>query len=304
MRTTEGDLIMSERTTDPRGRVWFVTGASSGFGRAIAQAVLDHGDRVVATARDLDAIQELVDQDPGRALALPLDVTDPAAARAAIEQATARFGRVDVVVNNAGYGHGGAVEELTDDELRQQLEVNLFGVINVTRAALPRLRAQGAGHLVQMSSLNGVEGLVGGAYYAASKFAVEGLSESLADEVAPLGIKVTIVEPGPHRTRFANDRSARWAAPMAAYADSVGQARAMVRQLDGNQPGDPARAAQAIIRVVEAPRPPRRLPLGQIALDNIRAKLHDQLDELEAWAELGASSDFPRDDEPDSRPGG
>jgi NAD(P)-dependent dehydrogenase (short-subunit alcohol dehydrogenase family) len=293
---------MSERTTDPRGRVWFVTGASSGFGRAIAQAVLDHGDRVAATARDLDAIQELVDQDPERAVALPLDVTDPAAAREAIDQATARFGRVDVVVNNAGYGHGGAVEELTDDELRQQLEVNLFGVINVTRAALPRLRAQGSGHLVQMSSLNGVEGLVGGGYYAASKFAVEGLSESLADEVAHLGIKVTIVEPGPHRTRFANDRSARWAAAMAAYADSVGQARALVRQLDGNQPGDPARAAQAIIRVVESPRPPRRLPLGQIALDNIRAKLHAQLDELEAWAELGASSDFPGGDGPARAP--
>jgi NAD(P)-dependent dehydrogenase (short-subunit alcohol dehydrogenase family) len=282
-------------------RVWFVTGASSGFGRAISQAVVDRGHRLVAATRTRGAAQELVDQHPDRSLAIALDVTNAAASRAAFSEAIARFGRVDVVVNNAGYGHVGAVEELTDAELRQQLEVNLFGVINVTRAALPHLRRQRSGHFVQMSSLNGVEGLAGGGYYAASKFAIEGLSESLADEVTPLGIHVTIVEPGPHRTRFASERSAPRARPISDYADSVGKTREIVSQLDGNQPGDPVRAADAILRAVESDDPPLRLPLGQMALDNIRARLAAQLQELEAWAELSAGSDFPSDELPDAR---
>jgi NAD(P)-dependent dehydrogenase (short-subunit alcohol dehydrogenase family) len=278
---------------DTTGRVWFVTGASSGFGRAIGEAVLERGDRLVATARDPESIRDLTGGSPERALALPLDVTDPGACRRAVDEAVERFDRIDIVVNNAGYAHVGAVEELTDDELREQLEVNLFGVANVTRAALPVMRAQGSGHLVQMSSLNGVEGLAGGGYYAASKFAVEGLSESLADEVAHLGIGVTIVEPGPHRTRFANERSTRSAAPMDEYADSVGRMREALSGLDGNQPGDPERAARAIVRAVDANRPPRRLPLGRMALDHIRAKLAAQREELDAWAELSASSDYP-----------
>jgi NAD(P)-dependent dehydrogenase (short-subunit alcohol dehydrogenase family) len=284
---------MPENNTQTTGRTWFVTGATSGFGRAISQAVLDRGDRLVATGRDLDALETLVAGHPERALALRLDVTDPAAAREAVSAATARFGRIDVVVNNAGYAHVGAIEELSDDELRAQLEVNLFGVINVTRAALRPMREQRSGHLVQMSSLNGVEGLVGGGYYAASKFAVEGLSESLADEIAHLGIKVTIVEPGPHRTRFLDERSAKSSPPIEDYAGSVGQVRELLGEMDGNQPGDPARAAEAILRIVEADEPPRRLPLGQLALDSIRAKLSAQRDELDAWAELSATSDFP-----------
>jgi len=226
-------------------------------------------------------------------MALQLDVRDTDAARDTVDHAVARFGQVDVVLNNAGYGHVGAIEELTDAELRQQLDVNLLGVINVTRAALPHMRRQRSGHFVQMSSLNGIEGLAGGGYYTASKFAVEGLSETLADEVAHLGIKVTIVEPGPHRTRFANAKSAKWSEPMEDYEDSVGLARKTIRDMDGNQPGDPVRAAEAIIEAVEAEPPPLRLPLGQMALDNIRAKLNDQLDELEAWSELSATSDFP-----------
>jgi NAD(P)-dependent dehydrogenase (short-subunit alcohol dehydrogenase family) len=283
---------MSE-TSRESGRTWFVTGASSGFGQAIGRAVLDAGDRLVATARDVAGIEELVEQDPDRVLALPLDVTDAAAARAVVAKGRDHFGRLDVVVNNAGYGHIGAVEELTDAEWREQLNVNLDGVIHVTRAALPWLRQQGSGHFVQMSSLNGVEALPGGAYYVASKFAVEGFSESLAAEVAHLGIKVTIVEPGPHRTRFANERSAKWAEPMPEYAPSVGQVREAIGQLDGNQLGDPDRAARAIIEAVNADEPPLRLPLGTIALDNIRAKLTKQLADLETWADLSASSDLP-----------
>jgi NAD(P)-dependent dehydrogenase (short-subunit alcohol dehydrogenase family) len=251
-------------------RVWFVTGASSGFGRALSLAALQNGERVVATARNTDDLRDIVEPNAGRAFALQLDVTDPEAAREAVEQAVARFGRIDAVFNNAGYGHVGAVEELTDEDLRRQLDVNLLGVINVTRAALPVLRKQRSGHLVQMASLNGVEPLPGGAYYTASKFAIKGFSEALAAEVAPLGIKVTIVEPGPFRTRFMD--AAEWAKAMPDYAQSVGKTREMLRKLDGRQPGDPARAAQAIIQAVSA--------------------LLAQLDELEATEKIGADTDF------------
>jgi NAD(P)-dependent dehydrogenase (short-subunit alcohol dehydrogenase family) len=271
-------------------RVWLVTGASSGFGRALSDAVLARGERLVATARGRDFVERFEREHPD-ALAVPLDVTDAGQAGAAVEQALGRFGRLDVVVNNAGYGHFGAVEELTEDELRHQLEVNLFGVINVTRAALPAFRRQRSGHLVQMSSLNGIEGMVGAGYYCASKFAVEGLSECLAAEVVHLGIKVTIVEPGPHRTNFASPDSARVADPIDDYADSVGQARQAFAELDGAQPGDPGRAAQAIIEAVDADDPPLRLPLGQIAVDAIRAKLDGQLEELARWESLSASTE-------------
>jgi NAD(P)-dependent dehydrogenase (short-subunit alcohol dehydrogenase family) len=276
------------------GNVWFVTGASSGFGNAVGRAVVERGDWLVAAARDPEAIEALAREYPQQVVARRLDVRDADAVREAVDTAVSRFGRLDIVFNNAGYGHVGAVEELTDDEIREQLEVNLFGVINVTRAALGHMRRQRSGHLLQMSSLNGVEGLVGGGYYAASKFAIEGLSESLADEVAHLGIAVTIVEPGPHRTRFLDDRSARWSAPIEDYADSVGKARQMLRQLDGNQPGDPVRAARAIVQVAGAADAPRWLPLGQMALDNIRAKCNQRLKELDTVAQLSATSDFPQ----------
>lgn len=180
-------------------------------------------------------------------------------------------------LQNAGYGHVGAAEELSDAELRRQLDVNLFGVINVTRAVLPHMRRRRSGQLVQMSSLNGVEGLAGGAYYAASKFGIEGFSESLAGEVAHLGIKVTIVEPGPFRTRFLDDRSAKWSEPMSDYVDS----------------GDPERAAAAIVQAVTAARPPQRLALGPMALEHARSVLDARRQELDAWAGLGAATDFP-----------
>jgi NAD(P)-dependent dehydrogenase (short-subunit alcohol dehydrogenase family) len=278
-------------TTNPISeRVWLVTGASRGFGRALSEAVLARGETLVATARGAEFVESFKREHPD-ALALRLDVTDRAQADAAVEQALERFGRLDVVFNNAGYGHFGAVEELAEDELRQQLEVNFFGVVNVTRAALPALRRQRSGHFVQMSSLNGIEAMVGGGYYCASKFAVEGLSESLAAEVAHLGIKVTIAEPGPHRTTFASAESARVADPIEDYAESVGQAREMFADLDGSQPGDPGRAAQAILEVVDADEPPLRLALGRMAVDNIRAKLGGQLEELDRWERLSASSD-------------
>jgi NAD(P)-dependent dehydrogenase (short-subunit alcohol dehydrogenase family) len=221
--------------TNNAQRTWFVTGASRGFGRALCEAVLARGERLVAAARGRDFGASFARGHPD-ALAVRLDVTDPGQAQAAVEQAIAHFGRLDVVVNNAGYGHFGAIEELSDDELRRQFEVNLFGVLGVTRAALPQLRRQRSGHIVQISSLNGIEGMVGGGYYCASKFAVEGFSESLAAEVAHLGIKVTIVEPGPHRTGFAGNDSALIAEPIDDYAESVGAAREALAGMDGTHP--------------------------------------------------------------------
>jgi NAD(P)-dependent dehydrogenase (short-subunit alcohol dehydrogenase family) len=268
-------------------RTWFITGASGGFGRALCDVVLERGDRLVATGRDIRDLQRAYPD----ALALDLDVTDADAARAAVQRTVTELGSIDVVVNNAGYGHFGAVEELTDAEVRQQMEVNLFGVLNVTRAALPELRRQRSGHIVQMSSLNGVVGMVGGGYYVASKFAVEGLSESLADEIAPLGIKVTIVEPGPHRTNFAGG-GARLSEPIDDYAETVGAARKAFADLDGRQPGDPRRAAAAIVQAVDAPDPPLRLPLGELALSAIRTKLEAQLRDLERCRALSASTSF------------
>jgi NAD(P)-dependent dehydrogenase (short-subunit alcohol dehydrogenase family) len=279
--------------TNGADRVWFVTGASSGFGEAVCKEVLARGDALVATGREPDALRPLVAEGGEKAVALALDVTDESAAHETVADAVDRFGRVDVVFNNAGYGHIGAAEELSEEELKAQVDVNFFGVINVTRAALPHMRKQRSGHFLQMSSLNGVEGLPGASYYAASKFAVEGFSESLADEVEPLGIKVTIVEPGPHRTAFLSEQSAKWSKPIDDYAQTVGQARDMLHELDGNQPGDPARAARAIAAVAESPNPPRRLPLGQMAVDHIRAKLENQLSELDRVAKLSATSDFP-----------
>ena len=267
----DGEQPTNMSTESPTTKVWLVTGASGGFGRALCQAALDRGDEVIATARAPAALDDL-----RNALILPLDVTEPASIRAAVRAGVERFGRIDVVANNAGYGHVGAIEELSEEELRRQYEVNLFGVINVTRAVLPQLRRQRSGHFVQMSSLNGVVGLAGGGHYAATKFAVEGLSESLAEEVAPLGIRVTIVEPGPYRTGFAGS-GARFANAIDDYAPTAGAAREAIAALDGNQPGDPAEGARTIVACVHSPDPPLRLPLGEMAIEGIRGKLRAQL---------------------------
>jgi NAD(P)-dependent dehydrogenase (short-subunit alcohol dehydrogenase family) len=277
------------KNTSPR--VWFITGTSSGLGRAIAQAALDHGDRVVATARSTDRIADLERDFADRAVALPLDVTDPDQARAAIDAAVGAFGRIDVVVNNAGYGALGALEELSDEELRSQFETNLFGALQVTRAALPQLRRQRSGHIVQLSSLSATVANPGESAYVGSKAALEGVSESLAKEVAHLGIRVTIVQPGPFRTDFAG-RSLQKADPIDDYADTVGAARELIGQLDGNQPNDPTRGAEAIIRAIESTDPPLHLALGEDAIQAIRANLDDQRAELDAWAEVGGATAF------------
>jgi NAD(P)-dependent dehydrogenase (short-subunit alcohol dehydrogenase family) len=280
-------------TSDASPRVWLITGASSGLGRALTSAALRDGDRVVAAARSTDRLADLARDFPERALVVPLDVTDRDQARAAIESAVRGFGRIDVLVNNAGYGLLGAVEEVSDDELRRQFETNLFGALNVTRAALPQLRAQRSGHIVQLSSLSATVANPGEGAYVASKAALEGVSESLARELAALGVRVTIVQPGPFRTDFAG-RSLEKAEPIDDYAETAGAARELLRRLDGNQPNDPDRGAEAIVAATRVPEPPLHLALGEDAIEAIRATLDERREELETWAEMGSATAYAR----------
>jgi NAD(P)-dependent dehydrogenase (short-subunit alcohol dehydrogenase family) len=280
----------------PTALRWFITGANTGFGRTLAEAAVARGDAVVATARTPAALDDLVAAAPDRVRALPLDVTDHAQVEAAVADALATGG-IDVLVNNAGHGMVGAVEELTDADLRELLAVNVLGPMAVTRAVLPHLRARGRGHIVQMSSVGGVIGNPGHAAYAMTKFALEGLSEALAGEVAPFGVRVTIVEPGPFRTGFAG-RSMRFAAPNPAYAGTpAGLLRERMSAQDGNQPGDPVRAARAIVDVVHGglggEQAPLRLPLGDNAVRRIGVRLRERLVELDGIADLARSTDYP-----------
>jgi NAD(P)-dependent dehydrogenase (short-subunit alcohol dehydrogenase family) len=269
---------------------WFITGSSAGFGRVLAETLLARGDTVIATARDPRALTDLVEKYPDAVLALPLDVTDSGQVRAAVDAAVAT-GPIDVLVNNAGHGLLGALEELSDEEIREVLAVNLLGALAVTRAVLPHMRARRRGHIVQMSSVGGVIGNPGHAIYATTKFALEGTSEALAGEVGPFGIRVTIVEPGPFRTEFLG-RSLRRATPIPDYEDGpAGAFRARNATAHGQQPGDPVRAVEAIIDVVHAPSAPLRLPLGRAAVERIRAKLQGQLADLEACAEVAIAAD-------------
>ena len=247
----------------------------------------------MATARDPESVTDLERRHPGQALAARLDVTRPDDARTALASATEAFGRVDVVVNNAGYGLFGALEELDDEQLRRQFETNVFGPVNVIRAALPQLRRQGSGHIVQISSLEGVAPILAGeTAYAATKFAAEGLCEALAMEVRHLGIRVTIVEPGPVRTDFAAGAVAE-PSRIDDYDASVGEALRLFEQLAGNQPNDPARVAAAVVEAIEADEPPLRLVLGTEAVDAVRAKLDGQRGELDAWERVARSTAVP-----------
>jgi NAD(P)-dependent dehydrogenase (short-subunit alcohol dehydrogenase family) len=273
------------------GRVWFITGSSSGLGRELVRAAITHGDRVVATARDTSALAGLVALAPQRVRPVRLDVTDPGSIDAAVAGADREFGRIDVLVNNAGYGLAGTLEELAETDLRLQFETNLFGALAVTRAVLPVLRQQRSGHIVQMSSVNGVMPIPGGSAYTGTKFALDGMSEALAAEVAHLGIRVTIVEPGAFRTDF-NTRSLRWSEPMPDYTEFMAPELEEFEAFRGNEPGDPCRGAQAIIAAVGLDDPPLRLPLGADAFSEIRAYLQTRLTELDATELIGADTDF------------
>ena len=265
-------------------RVWLVTGANSGFGRALTEAAAAAGDTVVAAARRAGSVDDLVAAHPGQVEAAVLDVTDQAAIDTVVRDVAGRHGRIDVLVNSAGRSHVGAAEETTDAELRSLFEVHLFGPAALTRAVLPHMRRQRSGAIVQFSSMGGQMSFAGFSAYSATKFALEGMSEALAAEVAPLGIKVLVVEPGAFRTAlFANLSSSE---PIADYEDTVGPTRRMTQSTGGTQPGDPAKAAAAVLAALGADQTPLHLPLGDDAVDAILGHLDQVRAEITAWEKV------------------
>jgi NAD(P)-dependent dehydrogenase (short-subunit alcohol dehydrogenase family) len=273
--------------------VWFITGCSTGFGRELAKLLLDRGYRAVVTARDPRTIQDLVAGREGRALTLKLDVTNKAEVAESVARAEATFGRIDVLVNNAGFGYVGAIEESDEDEVRAMVETNFFGLAGMSRAVLPGMRQRRRGSIVNISSIGGLVGFPGVGYYNATKFAVEGFSEALSKEVAPLGIKVLVVEPGPFRTDWAGRSLKKTSQPIPEYAETAGAFRNRIEGGSGKQAGDPVRACEAIIKAVEADNAPLHLVLGRMALDVARSKVELLRHELEAWEETSLSADYP-----------
>ncbi len=272
-------------------KTWLITGCSSGFGQRLALAAAQRGDQVIATARNVNSLEGMAAPFAGRMITLPLDVTDAAAARSAVSKAVEAFGGFDVLVNNAGYGLYGAIEEGTAEDYRPMFEVNVFGLIETTRAALPVLRRKG-GTIVNMSSGAGIAGGGGGGYYNAAKFAVEGLSEALASELEPFGIRVLIVEPGPFRTDFLGRSITMAATEMPEYAAS---SRKHYRETnDGNQAGDPGKAVAVILQAVDADDAPLHLPLGPIAHAIAERKLAAFRSDIDAWREISIATDFDR----------
>ena len=273
--------------------VWFITGCSTGFGRELARTALDRNYRVAVTARKPAEIADLAVGHEAHALLLPLDVTRPDQIAASVAAAEARFGRIDVLVNNAGIGYFGAIEESEDAEVRRMFEINFWGLANMTRAVLPGMRARRAGHIVNISSMGGVRGAPAVGYYNATKFALEGFSEALSQETAPLGIKVLIVEPSGFRTDWAGRSANQTPHPIADYDATAGARQRMIRGYSGKQPGDPARAAAAIVKAVEAPDAPLRLMLGKAALAAGRGKVEALRQDFESWAAVTEGADFP-----------
>ncbi|PSO19600.1 SDR family NAD(P)-dependent oxidoreductase [Bradyrhizobium sp. MOS003] len=272
-------------------KTWFISGSSRGLGRALTEAALAAGNRVVASARDTVPLEPLRERFGERLRLAKLDVTDDAAAQAAIGLAVEAFGDIDVVVNNAGYGELGSVEDTSLASFRQQIEVNLIGTIIVTKAAIPVLRRQRRGHIVQVSSVGGRIGAPARAAYSAAKWGIEGFSESLAREMALIGVHVTIVEPGGFRTGFAQTAHATGEG-RADYDAVVGAAVRMQRDYDGRQPGDPAKASAVLLEIVEMDRPPLRIALGSDAVNAISATDRQRLEELESWRALSVSTDY------------
>lgn len=272
---------------------WLITGASSGFGRLLAEYLLSLDAKVVATARKVEAIQDLAMRYPGNAVVLPLDVTNQRSIDKAAVDALATVGHVDVLVNNAGYGVTGAVEEVTEAEYTPMFETNLFGLINVTKAFLPQFRERRSGTIVNFSSIGGLIGLPGWGYYNATKFAVEGLSEALGAELAPLGVHVMVVEPGPFRTEFLGRSGVEAKARISDYEPTAGKTREYFQTQSGKQPGDPQRAVEAVVAAVSDPNPPRHLLLGKIALGRFRKRLDDWNEELNRWQAITEGADFP-----------
>jgi NAD(P)-dependent dehydrogenase (short-subunit alcohol dehydrogenase family) len=272
---------------------WFITGCSTGLGRALAQHVLELGHTAVVTARSLERVSDLAEAHPDTALALALDVTDAAAVRAAVGRAESRFGGIDVLVNNAGYGYRAAAEEGDDEQVATLFATNVFGPITAIKAVLPGMRARRSGVIVNVSSIGARTAPAGSGYYAATKAALEGLTGSLRKELAPLGITAMVVEPGSFRTDFAGRSLTQSPTPIQDYAETAGKRRKEQDTTHGTQPGDPVRAAAAIVTAVTSPEPPELLMLGSDALQAIRGVLAAQSAEIDAWERVTVSTDFP-----------
>lgn len=278
---------------DVSSPVWFITGCSTGFGRELAKLTLDRGWPTVVTARDKSRLADLI-AGYDNALAVDLDVTDEGQIAAAVKAAEEKFGRIDVLVNNAGYGYQASLEEGEEREIRDMFDANVFGLFAMTRAVLPGMRARRKGHILNLTSQAGFIGFAGSGYYAATKHAVEGFSDALLAEVGPLGIKVTCVAPGPFRTDWAGRSLKQTPVKVEDYQDTVGKRLASTSDISGKQPGDPVRAGEAMIKAVEAANPPRHLVLGEIAYNGVTGKLKERLAEIEAWKDASISADFPK----------
>lgn len=274
--------------------VWFITGCSTGFGRELARLVIGRGWRAAVTARDRAKVADLAEGAEDRVLALSLDVTEADQIAASLRAAQDKFGRVDVLVNNAGYGYQSSIEEGEEDKIRAQFDANVFGLFALTRAVLPVMRAQRSGHILNITSVAGFVGFPASGYYAATKHAVEGFSDSLAAEVAPLGIRVTCIEPGPFRTDWAGRSLIQTPNAIPDYAETAGARLKATSEKSGTQAGDPVRAGEAMIRVTEMENPPRHLVLGAWGYDAVTSRLKQRLAEIEAWRETSLGADYPQ----------
>ena len=274
-------------------KVWFITGCSTGFGRELAKEVLEQGNKAVVTARNTDDIKDITEGNEN-AIALKLDVTKPEQIIAAVKDAVSKFGRIDVLVNNAGIGYFGAIEESEDEEVRRMFEINVFGLGRMTQEVLPIMRKQRSGHIVNVASIGGLRGFPALGYYNATKFAVDGLSEALSKEVAPLGIKVTIVAPSGFRTNWAGKSANDSKIKIDDYQSTAAHNQSVIRGYSGNQPGDPVKAAKAIVKAVDAENPPLRLLLGAGALKGAREKIEELRKDFDAWEETTAGADGPK----------
>jgi NAD(P)-dependent dehydrogenase (short-subunit alcohol dehydrogenase family) len=273
--------------------VWFITGCSTGFGRELARLVLEQGGRAVVTARGRDRITDLAALTPDRALALDLDVTDQSQIDAAVKAAHTHFGRIDILVNNAGYGYQTSIEEGEEPRIRAQFDANVFGLFALTRAVLPIMRAQKRGHIVNITSVGGLIGFPASGYYSATKHAVEGWSDALKTEVAPLGIQVTCVEPGPFRTDWAGRSLQQTKSVIPDYAETAAKRMAETSGYSGTQAGDPVRASQIMMDIALKPDAPRHLVLGRFGHDAVTAKLRERLAEIEGLRDTALAADFP-----------
>lgn len=277
-----------------KNKVWFITGCSTGFGRELAKEVLTNGYKAVVTARNLADIADIVKEHPENALAVKLDVTNRDEVKAAVAEAQGHFGKIDVLVNNAGIGYFGAIEESEEDEVRRMFEINFWGLAHVTQAVLPGMRAQRSGHILNVASIGGLVGFPAVGYYNATKFAVDGFSDSLSKEVATLGIKVTVICPSGFRTDWAGRSANNSKIVIDDYKSTAEVNKNTIRGYSGSQPGDPVRAVKAIVKVVETENSPLHLLLGVAALKGARNKLEVLKKDFDTWAEITESADFPK----------